>query len=118
MTARANIRIHAYLNYPIDELCLGEAPNKHGRALDLAVYAYGEAEIAYDRDGDWEIVALRIDGYRRDDIGSRRNCISQQAELPKTHPLYPVITAALHDLSFQDIDDQVAKALAEDRETV
>jgi hypothetical protein len=114
MPAREDIRPHAYLDYPIDELCLGEAPNKHGHALDLAVYAYGEAEIAYDRDNDWEIVALRIDGRRRGDVRPA-TWLSDQAELTKTHPLYPVILAALHALSSQDIDDRVADVLASER---
>lgn len=114
MPARADIRVHAYLTYAIDELCLGEAPNKHGRALDLAVYAYGEAEIAYDRDNDWEIAGLRIIGSRPGYVRPASG-LSDQAELPKDHPLYPIITAALHALSFQDIDDRVADALARER---
>lgn len=117
MSSRTNVRPHDYLQYAIDELCLGEAPNKHGRALDLAVYAYGEAEIAYDRDGDWEIVAIRVDGRKRGDVRPA-TWLSDQAELAKTHPLYPVILAALHALSWQDIGDRVADALAKEMEMV
>jgi hypothetical protein len=115
MAARSNIRQHATLVYPIDELCLGAAPNAHGRSLELCVYAYGEAEVAFDRDGDWEIVGLRIDGHRESDVRSR-TWLRETAELPREHALYPVIVEALHALSFADIGDRVADVLQRELE--
>jgi hypothetical protein len=117
MPCRTNIRQHATLVYPIDELSLGVAPDKHGRELELCVHAYGEAEIAYDRDGDWQIIGLQIDGMRRNLLAAP-TWLKDVADLPKYHPLYPVIVAALESVSYQDIDDQVAKALADERESV
>lgn len=115
MPARTNIRVHATLTYPIDELSLGATLDKHGREVELCVYAYGEAEIAFDRDGDWQIVGLQIDGMRRNH-GGVPTWLKDSADLPKDHPLYPVIVAALDAVSHQDIDDRVAKALADERQ--
>lgn len=117
MPTRPNIRPHAHLDYSIDELSLGEARNKSGLSIDLCVFAYGEAEIAYDRDGDWEIIGLRIDGHRRNLLATP-TWLKDAAELPRDHPLYPVIVAALDSVCSQDIDDRVAKALADEREMV
>jgi hypothetical protein len=117
MAARLNVRPHGHLQYPIDELSLGAAVNKHGLSIELDVYAYGEAEIAYDRDGDWEIVGLQIAGHRRN-YGGWPTWLKDVANLPRDHPLYPLIVTALHEAAWQGIDKRVAKALAEGREVV
>lgn len=117
MPHRASIRQHATIVYSIDELSLGVGFNKHGHEFDLCVYAYGSAEIAYDRDGDWDIIGLSIYGTRRAYDG-KGGWLKNEIELPKESPIYPLVIAALHANSWQDIGDRVEDALASERECV
>lgn len=117
MPSRPNIRPHGGLVYTIDELSLGVASDKHGLEIELCVYAYGAAEIAYDRDGDWQIVGLQVAGMLRNYSGCAPTWLKDIADLPKSHPLYAVIVAALESASYQDIGDRVEDALAAERET-
>lgn len=111
MPAINNVRPHATLIHDIDELSLDVVSTKAGE-LELDIFAYGEADVAYDRDGDWEIIGLRIYGRRhRDSAGHLKTLV----DLPKGHAFYPLIVAALHSVSWQDIGDRVGDALANER---
>lgn len=112
MPYRANVRHHATLIHDVDELSLDVVSTKAGE-LELDIFAYGEADIAYDRDGDWEIVGLRIYARRpRDSAGHLKTLV----DLPRGHALYAVVINALLAVSWQDIGDRVGDALASERE--
>jgi len=87
----ASLKIHNRFRFTFEELSLAVVSDDDGRRFELDCFAYGEAEIGYDRHGEWQIEAIYIDGRPTNDSRSRGGKLIKL----NAQPLWDLVKSAL-----------------------